>query len=153
MALVLVPSRQSRFGLCRIIGHHNIRRDAHEIHGCSLVALPLHSLHRHRSTNPSSLGASFCSSISRSNAIDRRLAQGRDLLHKRVLRAREQQWRASKELVNVAVCFAGLKPVTEERNRGPARQPYGFTGTMICAYGVLGYITYGFDVSGCLAVG
>jgi hypothetical protein len=56
-------------------------------------------------------------------------------------------------VANVAVCLAGLKPATEEQYREPAQQPYGFTGTMMCAYGVLGYITYGFEVSGCSAVG
>ena len=51
---LLVPSRQSQCGLWRavrakLIGHQNIRREAlflkqlaHEFHGCSLVAPPLH---------------------------------------------------------------------------------------------------------------
>ena len=51
---LLVPSRQSHCGLCRavrakLIGDQNIRRQAlflkqlaHEFHGCSLVAPPLH---------------------------------------------------------------------------------------------------------------
>ena len=51
---LLVPSRQSHCGLCRavrakLVGDQNIRREAlflkqlaHEFHGCSLVASPLH---------------------------------------------------------------------------------------------------------------
>ena len=51
---LFVPSRQSHCGLCRavrakLIGDQNIRREAlflkelaHEFHGCSLVASPLH---------------------------------------------------------------------------------------------------------------
>ena len=55
-----------------------------------------------------------------------------------------------KELANVAVRFAASNL---SKTAGQRNNLYGFTGTMMCAYGVLGYITYGFDVSGCSAVG
>jgi hypothetical protein len=41
----------------------------------------------------------------------------------------------------VVVSFAGLKAYAAKQDRGRAQQPYGFTGTIMCAYGVLGYIS------------